>query len=205
MNRSWITALSLATVAGSGGAFVGVIANTNDTPAAAQSPVSFREVAFVQAESPAPAARTVTYQVGGAGTATLAITSGVLTIDNAQPGKGWGITQTSVPGSHVELQFSDGSQLVTFGADLIGTEVAVAVTNVSASLPVAAAPAEVITVATAPDIAAPTLRPATPAARAAKPAATSPNTASPSGGNDDGAGDDGAGGTTDHEREANDD
>jgi hypothetical protein len=202
MNRSWITALSLAAVAGSAGAFSGVIANSNgDAPtAAAQSPASVSELAFVRAEPQAPTTRTATYQVGGAGTATLSIANGSLVITSAAPGSGWGITSTSAPGSHVELQFSDGAQLVTFGANLVGNDVAVSVTNVLASPPVTAATVEAVALPTTTDTPVAPVLPATPARTAAKSVATSQTTDASDRGSDDGFA-----GNSDHESDSNDD
>jgi hypothetical protein len=202
MNRSWIMALSLAAVAGSAGAFSGVIATSNgDAPtAAAQSPASVSELAFVRAEPQAPTTRTATYQVGGAGTATLSIANGSLVITRAAPGSGWRISSTSIPGSHVELQFSDGARLVTFGANLIGNDVAVSVTNVPASPPVTAATVEAVAMPTTTDTPVAPILPATPSRTTAKSVAA----ALPADASDRGS-DDGLGAKSDHESDSNDD
>ena len=85
MNRTWITGLTLASVAGSGGAFAAAATSGNDTPVAAQAPSVVNASDFVQA----PTSRTINYQVGAAGTVTLTVTNGVLNVDNTTFGTGW--------------------------------------------------------------------------------------------------------------------
>jgi hypothetical protein len=196
MNRSWITALTLAAVAGSGAAFTGVIANSNDTHAIAASPTLFNQPEALAAAPQAPAPQITSYQVGAAGIATLASNNGSLTIDTAVANGGWTVSGTSGPGTHVDVQFTDGTQLVTFGAELVGTEVVVSLTNVSAApVTIAPAPAEVMQASVAettePTFTAPiTPRPATHTTARAVPA--------PSGESNDDSNDD-------HETEPNDD
>jgi hypothetical protein len=130
--------LTLAGVAGSGGAFAGAAASSNDAPAVAQSPAVVQASQFAQAVQ--AQSRTVTYQVGAAGTVTLTVANGVLTVVGAAPGTGWTVAPTITLGTHVEVQYTDTMQLVTFGADLVNNEVAVVLTNVAA--PGALAPAD---------------------------------------------------------------
>lgn len=209
MNRSWITALTLATVAGSGGAFAGIVAGNTDTPAVAQQPTANQGM-FLRTESPATPGRTLSYQVGAAGTATLTIGNGSLVIDNAVADTGWTVTSASGAGTHVDAQFTDGTQLVTFAADLVGTDVVVvSLSNVPAAAPATTVPAESISVEVATNTARahatttsqpqPATPPATAAPAAVQPPTTSATTA-PSGSgatNDDG--------DNEHEEESNDD
>jgi len=115
MNRTWITGLTLAGVAGSGGAFAAAATSGTDVPVAAQAPSVVNASDFVQA----PTSRTINYQVGAAGTVTVTVTNGVLNVDSTTFGTGWTGGATAVAGSHVEVQFTDTAQLVTFGADLV--------------------------------------------------------------------------------------
>ncbi len=98
MNRTWITGLTLASVAGSGGAFAAVATSGNDAPVAAQTLTAVKASEFVQA----PQSRTVNYQVGAAGTVTLTATDGALAVDAATVGTGWSVVTTTAVGSHVE-------------------------------------------------------------------------------------------------------
>lgn len=108
------------------------------------------QVAFLRAEPQATSGRTVSYQVGAAGTATLTIANGSLTIDSAEAGTGWIVTSASGSATHAEAQFTDGTELVTFGADLAGTDVVVvSLTNIPVVAPVAVVSAEPIKVAVA--------------------------------------------------------
>jgi hypothetical protein len=198
MNRSWITGLTLASVAGSGGAFAAV-ATSNDTPVVAQSQAFVRASEFVQA----PQSRSTNYQVGAAGTVTLTVTDGTLAVTNATFGTGWTVAPTTALGTHVEVQFTDTIQLVTFGADLVNNEVVVALTNVPAPgsvTPAAPAPIDV-TLINPPSTgqAAPQPRPATPQPAVVQPTADPATaqppkpsaTTAPSGSGDEGNSDDG--------------
>jgi hypothetical protein len=204
MNRTWITALTVATVAGSGAAFAGVVANTNDTPAAAQPlPAVNPQSALMQVQATPGATtptRTLNYQVGTAGVATLTIANGALTVDNAVVNTGWTMTSASAPGTHVEVQFTDGTQVVTFGADFAGNDVVVvSVTNVAVEAPATTAPATTAPAQPSPIAVTHTTYPARPAAPAptVAPAVQQPPaaaaTTAPSGSGDD------------HEEESNDD
>ena len=212
MNRTWITGLTLASVAGSGGAFAAAATSGNDIPVVAQAPTVVKASDFVQA----PTSRTINYQVGAAGTVTLTVTDGVLNVDNATFGTGWTGAATIVAGSHVEVQFTDTAQLVTFGADLVNNEPVVALTNVPAPgavAPAAPTPIDITVIKqanTASPVTAPQPRPATPQPVAAQPAAAPTTvqpprpaaTTAPSGSGDDDSSDDR--GDDEHE-ESNDD
>jgi hypothetical protein len=177
MNRTWITALTVATVAGSGAAFAGVVANTNDTPAAAQPlPAINPQSALMQVQTKpgvTTPTRTLNYQVGNAGVATLTIANGALTVDNAVVSTGWTMTSASAPGTHVDVQFTDGTQVVTFGADLVGNDVVVvSITNVAAEVPVTTAPATTAPAQPSPIAVTHTTFPAATSPRPAAPAPT---------------------------------
>jgi hypothetical protein len=213
MNRTWITGLTLATVAGSGGAFVGVAAGSHDTPAAAQPQSLVKESALLQPvqtaqTTPATPSRTVNYLVGAAGAVTLTVANGSLTINQTAVGAGWAVAGSTAPGTHVEVQYTDTLQLVTFAADLVGNDVVVSVTNLPVPGTLTTAAAEPITITEiktanpAPRSAASQPQPAAPPPVAA-PAAEQPPapaaTTAPSGSGDDGNHND------DGQRESNDD
>jgi hypothetical protein len=197
MNRKWITGLTLATVAGTGAAFTGVVVNSHDTQSKAEAltPVVPQALVRVEPTATTTPGRTLSYQVGPAGVATLTIANGSLNVDNATASAGWVLASSSGPGTHIEVQFSDRTQLVTFGADLVGTDVVVvSLTNApDPAAVVATVPSTTIAVA---NTEAPTLGQTTEAPQAAMPptvvaakrvhAPTKPATTAPSGSNDDG-------------------
>ena len=212
MNRSWVTAVTLATVAGSGAAFTGVIANSHDAPAKAEAmtPVVPQALVRTAATTTAPA-HTLNYQVGAAGVANLTIADGSLTINSATASAGWTLVSSSAPGAHVDVQFSDGVQLVTFGADLVGTDVVV-VSLTNAADPAAVvlapepAPTTAVTAQAAPTLGQTTAQtkvqprsalPPTTAAPAQAPAPVKAATTAPSGSGDNGS--------NDGQKESNDD
>lgn len=212
MNRSWITGLTLASVAGSGGAFAAA-ASSHDAPVAAQLQTGIPAGQFVQAAQ----GRTVNYQVGVAGTVTLSIADGVLTVTDATVGTGWTTVTTVGVGTHVEVQFTDALQLVTFGADLVGNDVVVALTNVPApgvvpeTTPAAVDVSVISQATTARGTTVAQSRPATAPAAASQPtvaptaarptpaATTAPSGSAPTGG------DDGEHEESDEHEESNDD
>ena len=104
---------------------------------------------------------TTTYRLGNAGTVTMSVTGGAITIVSAQPAAGWTLVGSSVPGTHVEVQLSDGTQVLTFSADLVNRAAvaALAAAPSAAAAPAAPAPATQAAPAIA---AAPAPRPATP-------------------------------------------
>jgi hypothetical protein len=190
MNKAWITGLTLAGVAGSAGAaFAGISSDSQgSTPVEAQGLPA--ETSTTQA-----ATQTSTYQVGAAGTVTLTAANGVLTVDSALPGTFWTLVGYGTPATHVEVQFSDAAQQVTFMADLVNGEIVVSVTNIPApgatttSIEVTEITNGTPSTVAAPQPAAP--QPATPAAAkpivVAVPAPSAYHTTSPSsaGGSDD--------------------
>ncbi|HEY7628709.1 MAG TPA: hypothetical protein VH761_16680 [Ilumatobacteraceae bacterium] len=170
MNRSWITALTLAGVVGSGGAFAGVVAATRDTPATALAPRSVLPAALVEPTTPALAATgTIAYQVGAVGTVTLSVANNAMTLAGVVTNAGWTAVSTSGTGAHAEAQFTDVTQLVTFSADLVGDNVVVSVTN--AAVPNTTAAADASTTARSVPAVTPIAPPATNPVQTAPPAA----------------------------------
>ena len=181
MNRSWITAVTLATVAGSGAAFTGVVANSHDAPAKAEALTPVVPEALVRTDpTTTTPARSLNYQVGAAGVANLSIANGALTVNSATASAGWTLVSSSGPGTHIDVQFSDGTQVVTFVADLVGNDVVVvSVTNAADPAAVAMTPAPETTVAVTQP-AQPTLGRTTAQPQAARPPTTAaPTTAAP--------------------------
>ena len=161
MNKTWLTGITIAGIAGSGGlAYAGV--NVISSASAESAPA---------AESTAPAAiRSITYQIGVAGLVTIQSDGTTLTALDPHPGTGWTFVGATDAAAHVDVQFTDGQQLVTFSADQVGAEIIVSVTNVEApgatTTTVAPEPIVVTIVTDAPvdtEAPAPTTTPATPA------------------------------------------
>lgn len=161
MNRSWITALTLATVVGTGGAFVAVITAPNDQPVAASpEPAEASLVTPVDVTSPRLEAQgTVAYRLDAVGIVTVQVAEGKLTVVSSVADPGWKTTGSTATGTHAEAQFTDGAQLVTFTADLSVSNVMVAVSNVSVATPVDATPATTAPVPTDPPDTLPATRP----------------------------------------------
>jgi len=187
-NRARIIGLAVAGVAGtSGAAFAGM--SVQDEPSSAQPII---EEASTTAADGQSADGTVTYQVGAAGTVAVTRTAGSLSVSSATAGAGWSVLAVSGPGGHVEVQFTDGLQLVTFAADAVGDDIAVSLTNVAApgaeTTTVALAPIDVQIISGGGDSGpgstwAPAPQPATPAPTApasSTPGATNPATTQPS-------------------------
>ena len=155
MQRAWITGLTLAGVLGTGGAaFAGMsITHTDGNSVEAQAPALASDTTLGTSAT--------TYRLGNAGTVTISVTGGAITIVSAEPAAGWTLVGSSVPGTHVEVQLSDGTQVLTFSADLVdGAAVAaLAAAPSAAAAPAAPAPATQAAPAIA---AAPAPRPATP-------------------------------------------
>ena len=184
MNRKWITGLTLAGVVGSGGAaFAGIAAggdgHQESSPTTAQANLGVTADGTVTG-------RTVSYQVGAAGSVTLTVTDGALTVTGTSATTGWTVLGIAGAGTHAEVQFADALQLVTFAADLVGDEVTVTVatealpaaqTGTEAPQPATAAPAQ-------PTLAAPATS-ATP-----PPAATTSPSGAGEGDEDDDEGED---------------
>ncbi len=114
MNRKLLTGLTLATVVGTGGAAYATVAGPADiTPAA----------------TAATSGRTISYQVGDAGTVTVDVADSVLTSRGLLPAGGWTIGAMSNSDVHLDVQFANAERVVGFSADLVGTDVVVSVTN----------------------------------------------------------------------------
>lgn len=172
MNRAWITGLTVASVAGTGGvAFATMTASTN--PASADNtPVAAAETTATVAAS------AYSFQAGSAGQVNLTADDGALTVDSTVPSAGWLVISYTGPGTHVEVQLGDGLQIVTFAADLVNGEVVAGISSTPApTLPTSpATPAP--TPAPAPAVPVVVLQPS------AQPPATS-HTSSPSSGGED--------------------
>ena len=185
-NRSRIIGLAVAGVVGtSGAAFAGM--GVHGEPSA--QPQVFAGMTEVGTRS-IPADGTTTYQVGVAGTVAISRTADSLNVSSAVAGAGWSVFSISGPGGHVEVQFADAGQLVTFSADAVGDHIAVAVANVVApgasTTTAVAAPIEVRIIGNSDDggkesakqTATPVM-PATPASSATPTPATSAPSATP--------------------------
>ncbi len=200
MNRAWLTALTLAGVAGSAGA---AFANVVATPEAAATPdVQVNpqvnsvnpSAAFAAAAVANRPAQSTTYQLSGVGTITLSVRPGVLTVGAITTVPAWSVQAISAPGASVTVQLAAGTQVVTFRADLVRGTVTVALSNsIAPEAPTTAPPAQVVAAppATNGRTTKQTVKPATPTT--SKPVVTPKvvTTTAPSGG--------------EHESEPNDD
>ena len=132
LSRSWITGLALAGVAGSAGAaFAGMSEGAGPFASASELPSTTATVEATTTSAVATA-RTISYQVGAAGTVTVTVADGALAVTGSSAGAGWTVVGAGAPGAHVEVQFTDTMQLVTFTADLVGDDVVVALASVPA-------------------------------------------------------------------------
>lgn len=144
MNRKLLTGLTLATVVGTGGAAYATVAGPADTAPAAASAgplvtagetsapaatTSASATAMVASTTAATPGRTISYQVGDAGTVTVDVAESVLTSRGLVPAGGWTIGAMSNSGAHIDVQFANAERVVGFSADLVGTDVVVSVTN----------------------------------------------------------------------------
>lgn len=119
MNKTWITALTVAGVAGSAGAaFAGVTANTDHQGQVEAQGIT--AISSIPSPSTVPGAQTASYQVGSAGTVTISNTAGVISVQSALPAAGWTVVGYTNPAGHVEVQFTNSLQTVTFSADVVG-------------------------------------------------------------------------------------
>jgi hypothetical protein len=166
MNRSWITACTLAAVVGSGAACVGVITGSNEQPVAASPEPTAAPATPVDVTPPQLDAQgTVAYRLKSVGVVTVQVAGGTVTVVSSVADNGWETVGSNAAGTHAEARFTDGVQLVTFTADLSGSDVMVAVTNVAVAAPVDSTPASTSTVSTEPDetvpvVPAPSVHPA---------------------------------------------
>ena len=125
MQRSWILGLTVAGVAGTGTASYAAM-GTGTTAATAPAVTDTATSGPVLAGD---SIRTITYQVGPAGTATLATDGATIVVAGVSAGDGWTVVSATDPGAHVEVQYTDGTQLVTFIADLVNGDMAISITN----------------------------------------------------------------------------
>ena len=170
MNRKWITGITLASVAGTGGAAYAGVAIGHDAeaaPAALSAPKAD--------EGQTGQARTISYQVGSAGSVTITVAGNSLTVSGATADANWVVLSAATPGPHVEVKFTDALQLqiVTFAADLVNGKVFVSLANVSGpdapTTTASATPMTITVIASAPAASAtkiPEPKPATPAPQA---------------------------------------
>jgi hypothetical protein len=129
MQRSWILGISVAAVIGSAGATFAAIGPQDLWTSASVSAQDSTTAAATAAST--VAASTTSYRIGDAGTASVDVVDGIITITAADAGEGWTVVATSAPGSHVDAEFSDGVQTVTFAADLVNGQVVVSLSNSS--------------------------------------------------------------------------
>ena len=161
MKRSWITGLTMAGVAGTGGAaFAGMSVINHDG-----SPVE----AF---GGTAASASTTTYQLGTAGTVTITSGRGIISVDSTSPATGWSFMAATTPSTHVAVTLTDTVQIITFTADPVDGRVVVALTNAASGNVSAPAPAGGSGLAPAPRAATPVIM-LTPSPRQPAPGATS--------------------------------
>ena len=151
MNRKLLIGVTLASVAGTGGAAYATVAGPAEyAPASASaipvvtsaesstSSVSATSTSIASSTSaasstvPAPvgaAPRTISYQVGDAGTVTIDVVDGAMASHELIPATSWSIMAMSNSGTHVAVQFTNSERVVGFAADLVGADVVVSVTN----------------------------------------------------------------------------
>lgn len=128
MNRAWITGITLATVAGTGtAAYAGMHATTDEgTAQAAAEPTTILETT-----TPAAAPQELAFQAGPAGTVNVSNDGTAITVASVVPTSGWTLVSYTPAGTHVEVVLTDGTQNVTFLADLIDGEVTASVSATS--------------------------------------------------------------------------
>jgi hypothetical protein len=161
MNRKLLIGVTLASVAGTGGAAYATVAgpaehapastsavpvvtsaesstssvNATSTSIASSTSTSTSIASSTSAASsavPAPvgaAPRTISYQVGDAGTVTIDVADGAMASHELIPATSWSIMAMSNSGTHVAVQFTNSERVVGFAADLVGADVVVSVTN----------------------------------------------------------------------------
>lgn len=61
---------------------------------------------------------TKTFEAGAAGTVTISVSNGVLTLDGTTENAGWAITKTRTEAGEIKVEFRNGPQQVEFEADL---------------------------------------------------------------------------------------
>jgi hypothetical protein len=167
MNKAWITGITVASVAGTGGAaYATMQANTQHNSAAAEAPQS------TELTTTTVGAQAYEFQAGPAGVVHLTANDGVLSVDSALPSVGWTLLDYTSPAAHVQVRLTDGMQIITFSGDIVNGKVTGSID---------ATPAPTVPTTAAPTTAAP--QPAVPpqqVAPAAQPP-TSAHTSAPSG------------------------
>jgi hypothetical protein len=126
MQRAWITGLTLAGVLGTGGAaFAGMSVGHSDGSAVeAQAPGTTSATTSATATD-----TTTTYRLGDAGTVTISVAGGVITVAGVEPATGWTQVGSSAAGVHVDVTLTDGTQLLHFAADLVDGRAVASLTN----------------------------------------------------------------------------
>lgn len=71
-----------------------------------------------KAEASPTADMTETYDAGAAGTVTITVANGMLTLDGTTENDGWSITKTRTQSDEIKVEFRNGSQEVEFEAEL---------------------------------------------------------------------------------------
>ncbi len=71
-----------------------------------------------KAEASPNADMTKTFEAGSAGTVTISIAAGVLTLDGTTENDGWSITKTRTQSDEIKVEFSNGTDEVEFEAEL---------------------------------------------------------------------------------------
>ena len=128
MNRAWITGITLATVAGTGtAAYAGMHANTEEGTAQAAAQPTVLE----STTSAAPAVQELTFQAGPAGTVNVSNDGVAIAVASVMPTSGWTLVSYTPAGTHVEVVLTDGTQNLTFLADLIDGKVTASVSATS--------------------------------------------------------------------------
>jgi hypothetical protein len=173
MNKQLLTGMTIVGVAASAGVAYEAVSAIHSA-SAESAPASSAPVQ--------PVSRTIVYQVGAAGQVTVNVAGGTLTVNGSAATTGWSVVAASATGAHAEVQFTDGVQLVTFTADLVGDNVAVSVTNTEApgATTVAGQPINVVVISdsnTPTPTPAPTPAATSPAAPGSTSAPTSTTTA----------------------------
>lgn len=127
MNRKLLTALTVASVAGTGGAAYATVAGPATSPTQGltdASPISKpRTIAEVAT------AVATTYRVGDAGSVTMEVAAGAMSTRSVEPAAGWAVTSMSNSATHAVIVFQNAERVVGLTADLVGGQVVVSVTN----------------------------------------------------------------------------
>ncbi len=127
MNRKLLTALSVASVAGTGGVAYATVVAPSAGPSAGPTSTSPTTPPSTTADVAGTAA--TTYQVGDAGSVTLALTDGSMSTRSIEPAAGWAVASMSNSATHAVVVFQNAERMVGLTADLVSGQVVVAVTN----------------------------------------------------------------------------